>query len=64
MQEFTFVDIYGKFDCICSLDKQNYQLIITPKSVKMECQHCHKIYFYRRLTIPTMKTPLLEDVQS
>lgn len=46
--DFTTINATGKIDCMCNLDfKMNVELIITPKSVSMTCQHCGKHWFYR-----------------
>ena len=49
MQEFKFIDAYGKFEHSCSIEPVKYQLIVTPKSVKLICLNCHKANFYRAI---------------
>jgi len=45
----NFFEAYGKIECECSMSKTECQVIITMKSVKMECLSCHRVAFYRRL---------------
>lgn len=45
----TALDITGKVECQCSLEKQNHRIIITPKSIKIICITCNKQMFYRRI---------------
>jgi hypothetical protein len=45
----NFIDFYCKFDHSCSIEKVDGQVIITNKSVKVECLKCHRVLFYRRI---------------
>ena len=49
--DFLFIDAYGKFDCSCSMEKTNFQLVVTQSSAKLECQSCHKVHFYRKVRV-------------
>ena len=51
--EFTFIDAYGIFDCPNHIEKQNFQLTITPKSTKLRCQLCGRTYLYRIVQVNT-----------
>lgn len=51
MNDNFIIDFTGKFDCMCSIEKVSFECSITPKSVKMKCQNCPRVYFYRRTII-------------
>lgn len=52
LPEFTSIELTGKFDCSCSLIKEEYKLTITPKSVVLICKNCQRTLFYRRILLP------------
>lgn len=48
---FTPIEIEGKFEHECSMDKVKFQLTVTPKSCKITCMNCVKSTFYRELKL-------------
>lgn len=49
MKEAFNVEFEGKFYCICDMEPVKFDCFMSPKSVKIVCLKCNKIYFYRRI---------------
>lgn len=51
IEEFTPINIIGKFAHRCSLELTEFEVTITHKSCLVRCNNCRQNIFYRRMTL-------------